>query len=265
MPKFYTAKWISRRQFIRSAFVLGAGGLFVPNALKAATGTAYMTNSGGLAQSLLNKVEVKRKFLTLNGSFSVLRIGIRCSVNGTSLPGGATSFMLGAQSGTSTGLFSAFPTNGLYGDQVGGSWSFLGSGTTGRYSPLSYHATVATNPSTTDSSAFGSLMMIVAKTNSGAPCMCMTELTVGSPNWTVKVFMPTQNGTPASVDHTTFMNVMSNSGTPTLTGYVYNQTATPTSNAFAFSQAAGTVDTATYGWLQTVPLEVVDFAVTYSP
>ena len=259
-------KPLNRRKFLGRTFKMTAFGIFVPTIIEprfdiayAATGTALIVdNSGDKVQSLLNEIAISRPFSI--PSFSILRVGVRCSINGSTVAG-SPSFYIGAQSGTTKQPFDANWVNCLIANQIGGSWSTLGSGTSLRFSPLSWHATSLVGSTFTDDTQWGSLISISGKTHSGAPCMMMAEMIVGSPLWTVRSFTPVQAGTNTALAQSDFYAQMV-ATTPAWTGYTYN---TSPNSTFTFSQAAGIINTACFGWLNTTPMEVTDFAVTFAP
>lgn len=254
---------ISRRRFIGRGFKATAAGLLIPEIAKGITGTTVITNSSGIVlEGMYNEIAVSRPFLNLGGNFSVLRIGIRCMVNGASVAG-SPSFYIGAQSGTTKQPFDASWVNCFIADQIGGSWTTAGSGTSLRFEPLSFHITTLVGVSFTDSTVFGSTISISARSHSGSPCVMMAELRPGSPKWTLNIFTPLAAGANTALSQSDFYAQMV-ATTPTWTGYGYPNSISG-GNTLTFSQVAGTIDTACYGWLNTTPLEVTDFAVTYSP
>lgn len=261
----------SRRNFVKrmtASFALGAGGLYLPRLSKAVTGTAYMTNTAnGMAQSLLNGCTIKRPFLNLGGNFSVLRVGIRCSINGSSLPGGTTGFQMGVMHGTTDNPFTTGAANSLSVGQTGGTWTFAGSGTTARYKCPSMAGQQFQNLvfKTPNGGPWGCLECITAKTHSASPCIIMFETIVSGAAWKLRVFMPQQDTTATTPTTHTDLATQMVATTPSLTGYCYNNSIEQTTQVDPAQGTWGIFDTAYFCWIQTIPLEVVDFMVTYNP
>ena len=260
----------TRRKFLKRSMKMTAAGIFIPTIIEglspfkiayAATGTALITNDSGLMQRLFNKIAVSRTF-TLPRTFSILRVGIRCCISDFTTTITNPSFYVGAQSGNTTQPFDATWVNSMIIDQIaGGNWGTVGSGSTLSFGPRFLHATTLVGSTFTDSSTFASSMTLPAKSNTGAPAMFFTELDVGSPNWGAKMFAPVAAGTPAASTRSDFLAQMV-ATTPSFTGYGFFSPAL----TLAFSQAAGTIDTACYGWLSSQgTLEVADLAVSYAP